>query len=204
MYHSCRDKARNRQERIVVVRRGDLPQVAYRSIMTNSPGRDLHSRQEGQLRCHIDRPPALPPSKPSSPKCCMRPQSNFWELGARAQDVLPAEVASTLLDLTGQAHDSGQMGKHQHRLSFADRPRAFKTQIVPHRPDKILSIVRNITERVQAEEAYRTLVAHALRRSRRARNFASYARMMPSVGWRPLPRASTIAAGWPPRSLTWT
>jgi PAS domain S-box-containing protein len=72
-------------------------------------------------------------------------------LGKKIQDVLPEKVAAGFLDLIEQAGvtDKGQL--YEYALPIAGQLRYFEARIVPYGEDKVLSIVREITERKRNE-----------------------------------------------------
>jgi formate hydrogenlyase transcriptional activator len=74
-------------------------------------------------------------------------------LGKKIEEVLPSEVATEFYRCFEQASDKPLL--HEYNLAVADGDRTFEASFVTCEGDKILSIVRDITERKLAEEALR-------------------------------------------------
>jgi PAS domain S-box-containing protein len=76
-------------------------------------------------------------------------------LGKKMQDVLPPQLAADFLHCFEQALVSDQPVLHEYTLSMPEGMRVYEASIVSCNGDKLLSIVRDITERNLAEEALR-------------------------------------------------
>jgi PAS domain S-box-containing protein len=83
------------------------------------------------------------------------PPSAF--LGRRMKDVLPPDIAEGLLDCFGRAMRSDDTATLEYSLPSAGEVRFFEARIVRCDADKVLSIVRDITERRRAEQQAREL-----------------------------------------------
>jgi PAS domain S-box-containing protein len=73
-------------------------------------------------------------------------------LGKKMQDIFPKEFTAILLDLIEQVLGSGKIQIYEYDLPIDGEPRYFEMRIVPCGEDKILSIIRDITERKLMEE----------------------------------------------------
>ena len=80
-------------------------------------------------------------------------------LGKRVTDVLPAHLADDFLGCFEQALATDRPVLHEYTLAMPDGVRTFEASIVSCNGDKILSIVRDITERKQAEESLKSALA---------------------------------------------
>ncbi|HEY0377000.1 MAG TPA: response regulator [Pyrinomonadaceae bacterium] len=98
-----------------------------------------------------DRPLLLPPGQ---------------LLGKKVTDVLPPQLAADLLRCFERALATDEPVLHEYTLEMPDGVRAYEASIVGCDGDKILSIVRDITERKHAEEALRQTQADLARMSR--------------------------------------
>ncbi|MFL6230685.1 MAG: sigma 54-interacting transcriptional regulator, partial [Pyrinomonadaceae bacterium] len=80
-------------------------------------------------------------------------------LGRKMQDVLPPPLASELADCFEQALGSDKPVLMEYAVQVPQGARAFEASIVSCDGDKLLSIVRDITERKEAEESLRRALA---------------------------------------------
>ena len=78
-------------------------------------------------------------------------------LGKNVTDVMPPELASEILNCFKQTSDKPVV--LEYKLSLPKGTRVFEASMVSCQGDKILSIVRDITERKEAEESLRTALA---------------------------------------------
>jgi PAS domain S-box-containing protein len=83
----------------------------------------------------------------------MIPPGHF--LGQNVSDVMPPEVALKTLISVQQVLSNGQMQTFEYQLPTAGVTHYFEARMVTSRPDAVLAIVRDITDRAQAEEALR-------------------------------------------------
>jgi len=72
-------------------------------------------------------------------------------LGKKLEDIFPEKLAAIFLNMIEQALVTGKIKIYEYELSVAGQLRSFETRIVPCGEDKILSIIRDITERKQME-----------------------------------------------------
>ncbi|MFL6334770.1 MAG: sigma 54-interacting transcriptional regulator [Pyrinomonadaceae bacterium] len=76
-------------------------------------------------------------------------------LSKNVRDVLPQGLAADLLRCFERALESGSLVTHEYTLPAADGPGAYEATVVGCGEHKVLSIVRDVTERRRAEEAVR-------------------------------------------------
>lgn len=76
-------------------------------------------------------------------------------VGKSLYEVLPAEVAEARLYHVQQALQTGETQFHEYQMSFGGEVRYEESRIVASGKDNALVIVRDITDRKQAEEALR-------------------------------------------------
>ncbi|MGD8969447.1 MAG: PAS domain S-box protein, partial [Anaerolineae bacterium] len=114
-----------------------------RALLNAVPDLMFVQRRDGTyLDCHATKTDTL----------LMRPEQF---LGKRMQDLFPEDLATTILRLIEQSIATGTMQVHEYQLPIAGQPRWFELRIVPYGADRVLSIIRETTERRQAERATR-------------------------------------------------
>jgi PAS domain S-box-containing protein len=75
-------------------------------------------------------------------------------IGRKSRDVLPADVAEACDRATQQALETGEITNLEYSLNFPDKGRQYyEARVVPIRADEVIRIVRNITDRKQADLA---------------------------------------------------
>jgi PAS domain S-box-containing protein len=74
-------------------------------------------------------------------------------LQRKVQDVLPEAVAGRFLDAYRQALATGRLQELDYRLPVGGRERRFEARVVPASEERLITIVRDITERKRTEEA---------------------------------------------------
>jgi PAS domain S-box-containing protein len=80
-------------------------------------------------------------------------------IGKQLQDVLPAHVAQTYLQAIGQVLQTGQPLTLEYEFQVGDAMQTFEARVAACRENSALFVVRNITERQQAEAALRQSLA---------------------------------------------
>ena len=100
----------------------------------------LQSKDGVFLDCHTKDPRAL-----------IVPPEQF--IGKNMSEVLPSELSRMFRDVFKRALDTGETQICEYDLDLAVGRRWFETRIAPCNGSKLLSVVRDITERKQAEEA---------------------------------------------------
>lgn len=76
-------------------------------------------------------------------------------IGKNMRDVLPAKLAENLSLCFRRVEETGAPQVHEYELKIGDSDRWFEARLVRCGNDKILSVVRDVTERKQAERALR-------------------------------------------------
>jgi len=105
------------------------------------------------------------------PKLLFVPPSTF--IGRNMRDVLPSALADLMMDGLERACQTDDMIVVEYELPM-DEPRAFEARIVQAGADRVLSIVRDVTESKRATElnrdlARRLIVRQEIERQRIAR-----------------------------------
>jgi signal transduction histidine kinase len=92
------------------------------------------------------------------------PPDEFF--GRNSFDVLPDDLARTIVSGIGRALDSGSMQVVEYEVTVKDGPHWREARIVPSGADEVVSIVRDFTEKRRAEAELRRLAEEqaALRR----------------------------------------
>jgi PAS domain S-box-containing protein len=89
----------------------------------------------------------------TDPNALLVPPSGFLRKNMR--DVLPPKLAEDLLSRFRQAEETGEPQTMEYLLPIQNDERWFEARIVRTDGDKILSIVRDVTERKRSEQALR-------------------------------------------------
>jgi len=76
-------------------------------------------------------------------------------LGKTVEAVLPTDKAERTMQDIRRALETGAVQKHEYTLASGQQQRDFEYRMVPSGDDEVLAIVRDITERKQAEVALR-------------------------------------------------
>lgn len=92
------------------------------------------------------------------------PSQDF--LGRRMRDVLPADLARSFEECFARSMTSGEPCVLEYSLPVRGRHRFYEARVVACDDDRLLSIVRDITERKQAEAALHAAQRAIARRSR--------------------------------------
>ncbi|QYO63038.1 response regulator [Leptolyngbya sp. 7M] len=71
--------------------------------------------------------------------------------GLYINDILPPELAIQYLTAIRQALDTGKIQTFEQQIQFGDRIQYEEARIVPYQSDRVLCLVRNISERKQIE-----------------------------------------------------
>jgi PAS domain S-box-containing protein len=85
------------------------------------------------------------------PDSLLVPPEQF--LGKKMEDVLPAELSAELSHCFARALETGDTQVHEYSLKLSGESRWFEARIARCNGEKLLSVVRDITERKRAEEA---------------------------------------------------
>jgi len=76
-------------------------------------------------------------------------------LGRNVQDILPQKLAREVISCLKAVARTGETKVLEYELQIGGQPRCYEARLVQCGVDKILSLVRDITERKQAQEALR-------------------------------------------------
>jgi PAS domain S-box-containing protein len=79
------------------------------------------------------------------------PPADF--LGKRVGDVLPPDIAQQTLDRIAEARRTGRLVQYTYALEVHGDLMSFESRLVPCENGTFMAVVRNITERKQAEDA---------------------------------------------------
>lgn len=74
---------------------------------------------------------------------------------AFVNEVLPTDAAEKCLTAIQKALVTGQIQSYEHQIQFGDRIQYEEVRIVPYQHDRVLCMVRNISDRKQAEAQIR-------------------------------------------------
>ena len=101
----------------------------------------------------------------------LMPPESF--LGKNVREVLPAELAERTMDAFRLLEGSVDTQVLEYSLEIGDEKRHFEARIVSAEEDKVLTIVRNVTEAKRAEDALRASEEKLLLSNRQARELAA-------------------------------
>ena len=91
------------------------------------------------------------------PQALLLPPEQF--LGKNMREVLPPELSQAFARCFESVVHSSEPVIHEYSLLIEGEARNYEARMVRHNGDKILSVVRDITERKQADQALQDLVA---------------------------------------------
>jgi len=80
-------------------------------------------------------------------------------LGHPVHDVFPPDLADRFLQVIDKTLSTGQLQIVEYRLPIGGQRRFFEARLVPYGKDRVMAIVRDITERKEMEEALRRRTA---------------------------------------------
>jgi diguanylate cyclase (GGDEF)-like protein/PAS domain S-box-containing protein len=81
-------------------------------------------------------------------------------VGKRLQEVLPADIMEQAMHHIQRALQTGEPQMYEHRFQDGQSESYFEARIVASGHDEVVAIVRDITQRKQAEETIRRLAYH--------------------------------------------
>jgi PAS domain S-box-containing protein len=87
------------------------------------------------------------------PSSLLVPPSRF--LGRHFKEILPQDVAEKLEPLIRNVLESGRLHSFEYSMMFSGETHHYEARIVPYGREKVLSIVRDITDRKKMEEVLR-------------------------------------------------
>ncbi len=84
----------------------------------------------------------------------INPNPIFPQLvGNNILNIIPENLAATFHSLTEKAHSTGKMQKIVTSLLLQNKNRYFEARLVPYEDDKTLTVVRDVTDLVESENA---------------------------------------------------
>ncbi len=89
----------------------------------------------------------------ADPDLLFVPPENF--LHRKIEEILPGPVAAQYRAAYAQAFETGQVQELEYTLTIGVRDRDFEARVVPSAEEKVITIVRDITERKRTEAALR-------------------------------------------------
>lgn len=78
-------------------------------------------------------------------------------LGKNLKDILPSNISETVMKLLNKALETGKGQSMEYSLFIEGQEKYFESRIVPCGSEKVLSLVRDITEKKKAEEERKKL-----------------------------------------------
>ncbi|MBK8259473.1 MAG: response regulator [Polyangiaceae bacterium] len=105
-------------------------------------------------------------------------------VGRKVAEVLPPPVATLCLNGMRRAVDKGEVEIFTYSLDVPGGPQDFEARLVPAGPDEVVAVVRNITDRTQAQTLGRANVTLAAEVAERRR--AEQALRVSEAKWRSL------------------
>jgi PAS domain S-box-containing protein len=114
-------------------------EIRNRALLTAIPDVMFRLTRDGRLVEFIDK--------------LLAPSLDY--AGRNLRDVFPAQVVERLLRAAAEALDGGETQILEYHLGAGEEQRFFEARFVASGPDEVLAIVRNITERKQAENEVR-------------------------------------------------
>ncbi|HPA52759.1 MAG TPA: EAL domain-containing protein [Thermoanaerobaculia bacterium] len=120
-----------------------LSEMRHRAVLEALPDLLFVLDREGRyLAVHAARPEALAAPRESL-------------LGSSVPEILPKEAAEVWMDAIRRCLGGGGMQVIEYELDLQAGRRAFEGRVVPHDADSVLSIVRDVTDRVERERELR-------------------------------------------------
>jgi PAS domain S-box-containing protein len=104
-------------------------------------------------------------------KDLMVPPESF--LGKSIRDVMPSELAERVMECIGRLDGSVETQVMEYSLKIADQERYYEARMVSAKGDKVLSIVRDVTESRRAADALRLSEEKLLQSNRESRELAA-------------------------------
>lgn len=127
-----------------LARRADESRRDFRAILAAMPDLLYRFRRDGTyLQVHAPDPDRMVPESPTD------------LVGKRLDEVVPADLARRALDAIRTALDEGRMVSYESQVELRGQPTWFEARFVTSGPDEVLALIREITERKQAEEDLR-------------------------------------------------
>ena len=81
-------------------------------------------------------------------------------IGRNLKDFFTTDLASTFLDAIARLHDSGVMQTIEYSYTFGEVPRHYEARLAAGEEERIVVIVRDITERKESEMVLREMSTH--------------------------------------------
>ena len=132
---------KQRLELAVAYTRADESEARIRAILHALPDLMFVQTREGVYLDYYARNPG---------DLCLPPQSF---IGKNMNEVLPRELAEEFRRCFKLAAEATEPVIHEYVLPYDDQTRHYEARMVRHNGDKILTIVRDVTRRKEAEQA---------------------------------------------------
>ncbi len=133
-----------------------LKEKHYSIARSEEKYREASIRLEAILRAlsdlflYIDSDGKIIDYKAGNPSALFLPPAEF--LGKRIQDILPAEIGEKYSQAIKQANLTGKVVAINYQLNVPDGEHWFEARLVPADGYQIVTILRDITERIQTSE----------------------------------------------------
>jgi two-component system, LuxR family, sensor kinase FixL len=80
-------------------------------------------------------------------------------MGQLLEEILPPAIAEPCMVAVQAALETGSLQKIEYEMQIGEVLNSYEARITPSGPDRVLSVIRNITDRVRAEEEREQLIS---------------------------------------------
>ena len=113
-------------------------------------------------------------------------------LDKNMRDILPPQISEDFFQVFDQARQTGRSQLYEYALDLPDGPHYFESHVVAYQTDNFLSIIRDITDRKQAEAA---LLASERRSRQQAAELQTIMDAVPAAVWIAHDQLSQVVTG---------